>query len=239
MERPALDRLAELNLQEGAEASKSSSAATNNSGGSKYAKLFAKMWGGSGGPASPSASGDSFRVQPSSPSGSGRSGIFPRNSGRLKGLPEDLAVTSRENSLGLGSSLPITKLREDSILSVGPRQDSLSMPLGMNSVEFKQPTKGFSQRQQQVAACAVNQGPAGGRVAAVQEEDFNPINRMHSESVLVRPMAGAGGRSFTTKQPGMKKIAQGAIVSKIEQYVQSHHQPNEQYIRAGSSINEG
>jgi hypothetical protein len=106
------------------------------------------------------------------------------------------------------------------------------MPLGMNSVEFKHSAR-------------IVQRPAANSVAmhvmhassSFDDELQVASGRMNSEAVLVRPTGlvqggatglssgfnAAGGRSFTAmQQPGMKKIAQGAIASKIEQYVQSH-----------------
>ena len=106
------------------------------------------------------------------------------------------------------------------------------MPLGMNSVEFKQSTR-IVQRSATNSAAMHAMHASGGMDNELQASS----GRMNSEAVLVRPtglmldgatglsngFSAAGGRSFTAmQQPGMKKIAQGAIASKIEQYVQSH-----------------
>jgi hypothetical protein len=123
-------------LAEAAKADEAASAVDGSSTKSsqgKYAKLFAKMWGGSSGPSGsssssggsqgalqpkppsssrPESSSDQFRMQSSGLSSSGRSiTASSRQLGvkmPLKGLPED--GVARENSI-----IPISRLREDSM----------------------------------------------------------------------------------------------------------------------------
>ncbi|GAX80680.1 hypothetical protein CEUSTIGMA_g8115.t1 [Chlamydomonas eustigma] len=219
-----------------------SSTALAGATGSKYSKIFSKMWGG---------------------------------------------VTN-------GSSVGALVLREDSVSSPAARVESMSRPLGMNSVEFKSGSHARSGRAARHVELKVSEVAAGGFVG-----------RLNSEGVLTRPVftsaevpggssssssgalgavsfgiltagerttgggnssaahlsilsgngagssstaggehvfggVGVSGRSFTSsyKQPGASRIAQGAMVSKIEAYVtqrqQQRKQQQQQY--ADSSI---
>lgn len=182
---------------------------------SKYARLFAKMWGNSNGQQSPQhvRSEADLRVSNSSSAGSFTNGMrkgTPSNPvAKLRGLPDE-GLLSREGSM---------VMREGSVV-------------GSPTMKFKQPNPAAiaairEQNAQHVTVIDSRGQPVNKNLNGLHEGDGLGVSgRVASEAMMVRPQLanlGVSNRSFTTaSSPSMKKLANGAIVTKVQEYVSQH-----------------
>eukprot|EP00798_Chlamydomonas_sp_ICE-L_P005086 gene5086-34884_t len=187
----------------------------------KYAKLFAKMWGGAGQAPPPPLKSPGFHTSNSqfnqpSPMGHVRGptdGLSRENSmsrkPHLKGLSDEIGnhgdkarTLSREGSLTQNN---IAQFREDSVSSV-QHSDCMSSPLGMNSVDFKQPNRAIHPTR------ALQPGP----------QSMHSFHHPSKPSDELGFSPGRQNNSFSNTQQAGRKI-QGALANKIEQYVHSNN----------------
>jgi len=185
-------------------------ASSASKGNSKYAKLFAKMWGGK---SSAAADADAFRVQASN--GSQSAGMMPS--------PPSFSKASYSTGGGRKPGHPLKNLQEELLLSreasmvVTGREESVA---GAPAMRFKQVDAGKLQALRAANASENSKGSMQHHHLAHMESS-SALQRINSEAVMLRPgMDKNLGRSFTTaSSPTMRKLANAPMVAKIAEYV--------------------